>query len=426
MGTTTKPDWMGQALRLAAQLANRPAVQKPIEAAEFAFNGLATAPRPLERGRWGLLDELLVWPNTCAVLTGRDGFRRVYPPGSFSLYDVPLGPAMVQYVLTTRQLRQVGPVEGLSSDKWRVALTLKVGFRVSNPVQVAAASQPLATLEAVVASCTLAQIEATAHDALTGVEGGEGEDDWDGGLETVATQVLLRAQQHLIGEGLELLDLVITERAGDERRAEIMQKATVERAQLAEEQRTCRQSDETRLQRIENLRRLAEQEQELALVEAEGELRRVRMKEAQRLVAARVDVEIARLQRLEEEWRAELDRRLSDHRLDRERERLLQEQQHAETLAVIAGTTQVTTEAVRSGAVELPYVSARRHPEWPAAEGDGLLEQVREVEAVRAGMVNAGLRTLQGIHENGGRDQGSGAALPPAGESEEEGEPGDE
>lgn len=380
---------------------------------DFDFNDLATAPAPLDRGRWGLLGELVVWPGTCAVVTARDGTSRVYPAGSHSLFDLPLGSATVQFVHTARQRRVLAPVEGLSRDKWRVRLSVEVEFEVREPWRVAQATQPLATLDAVVTTSTLAQIEAMPHDALTGNEDGD-----EDGLEAITAGILRRVRQRESLDGLWVVDLIIVERVGDERRVQIMQEASVERARLSEEQRTQEQFDQARLQLLESRRQLLEREQVLALLETQGHLDRAQIEEGRRLVAARVDAEVARIRQAEEEWQTELYQQLEEQAAARERTTLALRQRHAETLAVIEGTTLVTTEAARAGALELPTVSARRYPGLgPNDEPNAFAGQIHEIESVRAGVVDKGLRVLRGIQQGE-----AAAALPEGHVPPEEGE----
>lgn len=394
MTTKNKSNLVEQGLRFLAGLDRRPKDGLgPYP--DFDFNGLATAPAALDRGRWGLLGELVVWPGTCAVVTAHDGTCRVYPAGSHSLFDLPLGSATVQFVHTARQRRVLAPVEGLSQDKWRVRLSVEVEFEVREPWRVAQATQPLATLDAVVTTCTLAQIEAMTHDALTGRE-----DEDESGLEAITAGILQRVRQRESLDGLWVVDLIIVERAGDERRVQIMQEASVERARLSEEQRTQEQFDRARLQLLELRRQLLEREQVLALLETQGQLERVQIEEGRRLVAARIDAEVARLRQAEAEWQAELQQQLEEQAAARERATLALRQRHAETLAVIEGTTLVTAEAARTGALELPTVSARRYPGLgPHDEPNALANQIREMESIRVGVVDKGLQVLRNIQQ---------------------------
>jgi hypothetical protein len=318
------------------------------------------------------------------------------------LFDLPLGSATVQFIHTARQRRVLAPMEGLSQDKWRVTLNVQVEFEVREPWRVAQAAQPLATLDAVVTTCTLAQIESMTHDALTGSQ--DGVDTTPRGrpvgLEAITAGILQRVRQRESLDGLWVVDLIIVERMGDERRVQIMQEASVERARLSEEQRTQEQFDQARLHLLELRRQLLEREQVLALLETQGQLDRAQIEEGRRLVAARVDAEVARICQAEAEWQVELEQQLEEQAAARERTTLALRQRHAETLAVIEGTTLVTAEAARAGALELPTVSARRYPGLgPNDEPNALASQIHKIESVRAGVVDKGLRVLRGIQQ---------------------------
>jgi hypothetical protein len=130
---------------------------------EFTFNGLATPPEEVDRSLLSLFGQLTVLPGTCAVLTGRGGFQKVYHPGMYGLFDVPLGRAVVQVVNMASQTREIPPITALSADKWNVTLKVALDFKVADPVRIAPSLNPLETLDTVAASCVLAQIESMSH-----------------------------------------------------------------------------------------------------------------------------------------------------------------------------------------------------------------------------------------------------------------------
>lgn len=131
--------------------------------------GWPPPPAPLNRGWLGLLGQLIVLPGTCAVVTGRKGYRQVFPAGTHTLFEVPLGPATVQWVNARRQRRELPPVMALTQDKWQATLRVALEFEVDDVEAIAQHADPLTALDAAAKAAILAQIEAMSHDALTGL-----------------------------------------------------------------------------------------------------------------------------------------------------------------------------------------------------------------------------------------------------------------
>jgi hypothetical protein len=348
---------------------------------EFSFNGLSTPPAPLDRGWMGLLGQLVVLPGTCAVVTGRKGYCQVFPPGSHALFEVPVGPATVQWVNTRRQRRELPPVTAPSRDKWQVTLRVALEFQVVDAEAIAQHADPLTALDTAARTAILARIEAMSHDALTGtVEGA----DAPSGVDAVAEGLLQHLRASPSVEGLKIVSLAIVERQGDERRVQIVQDAVVERTRLAEEGQVQELEDRLELTRMAARREMAEGEQAIALVQTQTEVRQAQERERLKLMAAQVEVEIEEIRRAQEAWRAEQKRLSEEWRTAKELELLQMQQQHEANLEIIKGTAQVTAEAAKTGKLEGLQVSPRRRPEITVAEDGGRSEVVGEgLQALR-------------------------------------------
>jgi len=331
----------------------------------FTFNGLATPPEEVDRSLFSLFGQLTVLPGTCAVLTGRGGFQKVYHSGTYGLFDVPLGRAMVQVVNTASQTREMPPVTALSADKWNVALKVAVDFRVSDPVGIAVSLNPLETLDTVATSCVLAQIESMSHDALTG------RPDEEAGVDEVARQIMERLQEKPSIRGLEIINLTVAQRRGDERRIKIVQDATVEETR-----------SEAREAELKAQKRIARREQEVALVEAETARRKVEEEEKLKITQAELEAEAAEIRRPQEEWQTDLKRQEEEWRTAKELEILQTKSQHEERLEAIKGIAQTTAEAAKSGTLGSLGVSPRRRPETLISEAEPVVEQ--GIQALRA------------------------------------------
>ena len=148
-------------------------LETPLHTRNFV-NGFATAPAALARKGFGLLATLVVPPGSVAVTHLPGGEQRLFQPGSYTLWDVKPGMVLVQWVDMRRQQVRVGPIEGLSADKWRVRLWLVAEVEVDDPVCIAAHREPLSALLAALRTGALRYIEQHSHADLTGCSGDQG------------------------------------------------------------------------------------------------------------------------------------------------------------------------------------------------------------------------------------------------------------
>jgi hypothetical protein len=343
---------------------------------EFTFNGLATPPEETDRSLLSFFGQLTVLPGTCAVLTGRGGFQKVYHPGTYGLFDVPLGRAVVQVVNMASQTREIPSVTALSADKWNVTLKVALDFKVADPVRIAGSLNPLETLDTVAASCVLAQIESMSHDALTG------RPDEEAGIDEVARQILERLKRKPSPRGLEIINVTIAQRKGDERRIKIVQDATVEETRIAEDEKLQQRLDEARLTGLTAQKKIAKRAQEVALIEAETARRKMEEEERLKIAQAQLEAEAAEIRRPQEEWQAELTRREEEWRTAKELELLHTKSQHEERLEAIKGIAETTAEAAKSGTLGGLGVSPRRRPETLISEAEPVVEQ--GIQALRS------------------------------------------
>lgn len=367
-----------------------------VQLPRFNFNGLASQPRQVDRNWLKLLGQLTVIPGTCVVLTGRNGFQQVYNPGTYNLFDVPLGPALVQVVDTTTRTQRIPPVTALSRDKWNVTLRLAVAFRVDDPKKIVRRAEPLKVLEETAISCTLAQVESMLHDELTGRPE-------DGGVDEVARGILERLRKSPSVEGLVIEDVVILERVGDERRVEIMQEATVEETRIAEESRLQIKRDKARLRDLAGHREIAERQQEIAILEAETERLRAEEEEKLKLARSRLEATVAQIEQEQARWQAELERQREERERAREREVLELKAQHEEAMEVIKGLSAITIEAAKSGQLENLGISRRRRPELAIVEGQESVvgQGLQALRALKDGVESLSPPAFEG--ENGYR-----------------------
>lgn len=253
---------------------------RPLALPRFV-NGLATAAQSLPRQALGFASQLVVPPGTWAVIHLPGGITQTYTPGSYWLWGQP-GTVLVQWVDARRQQVPVGPVEGLSADKWRVRLWLIIDMVVNDPLLIATHREPLASLVAAARVAALAYIERHSHAALTGcVAPG-------GGMDGPGTAVLERLCADPALAGLELIGARVIERQGDERQIEAATAATVAAAQIDETLRVESAEHRATLQRLEAQALVDEREHSLRMAMAAAQAR-------ERLLTQQADVQQAAL-----------------------------------------------------------------------------------------------------------------------------------
>ncbi len=273
--------------------------------------GLATEARSLPRQALGMGTQLVVPPGTWAVVHTK-GDHTLYTPGSYWLWGTP-GAVLAQWVDARRQQTPVGPVEGWSADKWRVRIWLIVDVSVADPLLIARHREPRSALIAATRSAALAFIERHTHAALTGRDGETG------GMDAPSQVIAERLRNDPALVGLDIINVRVVERQGDERQIEAATAATVAAAQIDEELRVSAARHRARLHQLTTEAEAADQEHTLrmaaATAEAREQLVRQQAEVQQAALAARLDVVMAQIRAQtaeiahdEQVWQAEQTR----------------------------------------------------------------------------------------------------------------------
>lgn len=283
-----------------------------LSVAHFA-TGLATEPRSLVRRGLGLLAALVVPPGSCAVAYLPGGEQRCYQPGSYTLFGIKPGAILVQWVDMRRRQAQIGPVEGLSADKWRVSFWLLVDYHTDDPVLIAAHREPLIALGTALRTAALAYIERHTHAELTGCV------DATGGLDAPATAILHRLRDDPALQGLAIISVRIANRQGDERQIEAAMHATVTAAQIDEALRIAAAQQRADLYTLESRAALQEREHGLRmaataanarerLLEQQSAVQQAALTARQDLVLAQIRAQVAEIERDEQAWQSDQNR----------------------------------------------------------------------------------------------------------------------
>jgi hypothetical protein len=274
---------------------------------------------------------------------------------------------------------------------------------VHDPLQIVQVAEPLATLEAVCRAGILAQIETMPHEALLGSvktpgaapaafstsQGAASEErsrdegmstpyppadapepsgtsagkiPTGRGLDVVEHGIFARLTARPSLDGLKVVDVAVTRREGDERLVGILQSEALARLQATENHQTEAARAELSKMRLEMQVQTAQAQRMVSLIEAETQAQLANFEQQKRLLEAQTEAQMQEIRQAQEAREAERRRLAEEWRTAKELDLKSMEYQHAETLAVIEGTAQVTTEAAKHGL--LPGVQTQsRHVE---------------------------------------------------------------
>ena len=392
----------------------------------FSHNGLATPPARAVRSLFGLFGQLNVPPGTWAVCYIPNKPPTVLEPGTHWLSGLDGAATLVQFVDACRRNHKMEPVVGISLDGWSVALQVVLFYQVNDPVRVAQAMDPFGTLESIAQAAILAQIETMPHEALLGTidtpllpreptdredEAGDLSDDQvqsDGGasgingkphhqegelgkekreargLDVVESGLLERLNNRPGLEGLLVADVVVIDRAGDERLVDILQGEALTRLQAIQGRKTEAAQGELEKMRLEMQVQTAQAARAVSIIQAETQAQLASIQEQMCLLDARTEAEVQEIRQVQEAREADRKRIAEEWRTAKELDMKSMEYQHAETIAVIQGTTEITSEAAKNGL----FNSLQGHSHQLEIESDGSTD-----------VVGAGIQALRGFRE---------------------------
>jgi hypothetical protein len=342
----------------------------------FRYNGLATPPARAVRSFFGLFGRLDVPPGVWGVCFVPKRPPIILEPGTHWLSGGDAMNALIQFVDATQKRRMIDAVSGVSLDGWEINLKCALIFHVHDPARIVQSAEPLAALDAVARSAILAQIESMPHEALLGdidtptklhsvsslgeaishnghhPSAGIGLEQAGRGIDLAAQGILQRLSNRPSLAGLRIVDVAIVERSGDQRLVEILHDEALARIQtnLSKETETARAE-------LEKLRlgiavQAAEAERAVSIIQAETQTQLASLQERLRILEARTEAEVQEIHQTQEAREADRKRVAEEWRTAKELEMRSMEYQHEETLAVIQGTAQITTEAAKNGLFE--------------------------------------------------------------------------
>lgn len=384
----------------------------------FSFNGLATPPARAVHSLFGLFGRLDVPPGTWGVCFEPGSAPQVLRPGTYWLNGVKGASALVQLVDARLGKRQLAPVSGTSRDGWSITLQVVLVYEVTDPVQVARATEPVATLEALARAAILAQIEEMPHEALLGSAGAPEHSVAEHsapehsapehfapehfpdapagnanhapvsrpghGLDLVERGLLERLANRPSLGGLRVVDAAVIVREGDARLVGILQGEALNRIQAVQTHQTEAARAELQKLRLEQEVQTAQAERAVSLIQAETQVQLANLQEQVRLLEARTEAEVQEIRQVQEAREAERKRLAEEWRTAKELDLRSMEYQHAEALAIIQGTAQVTSEAAKSGLLGSLQGNNRRIELGGPGEADA---------------VGAGIQALRGFRE---------------------------
>lgn len=334
----------------------------PVVKPDFSYNGLVSLPvHPTRQNRtlFGSFIQVEVPPAAWAIGYLAGGQHIILGPGLHNLQGVQAGITLLQYVDANQRRILLLPVAGASLDGWQITIQASLVFEICHPLQVAREREPLAVLEQAARAAILAQIENMPHEMLLGNIDTPAQTAADTsanngnrlrrGLDVIEHGILERLRSRPSLAGLRVVDIAITERKGDERLVNTLQHEALERIQADQ----SRQIEEARA-RLEKMKlelqvQTARAGREVSLIQAETQAQLSSVEQQERLMEARAEAEIREIAQVQEAREAERRRIAEEWRTAKELELKSMEYQHSQTIAIINGTTQVTSEAARNG-----------------------------------------------------------------------------
>lgn len=269
---------------------------------EFPDEQVVTNQGWLQVPPFGIL--LRVPANTCCVMADPSGRQMVYAAGDH-LIRYPAGNYPLRFVDLRRQSTRLEQVEAASRDAWNVQLKLDIVWQVSIPERVIQVHSPLAILRSAWQAAVIDYIQSSLHDALVPVPGSTVVDN--GAIVKAIKDRLFSIQ---VCSGFEVLEVMVLERKGDQRRTEVIQKATVDKTEI---QQTA-SVQQAKVLQLEQQEAVTLKEARIARLKAEQE-DQVRLRKAEITADEAEILRTAQLQAVEMKLKAEA-----------------QQQQHEQTL----------------------------------------------------------------------------------------------
>lgn len=311
----------------------------------------------------------------------------VLEPGSHWLSGLASKATQVQLVDASRRCHKLDPVTGVTLDGWNVTLQVMLVYEVVDPIKVARAADPIAALASIAQAALLAKIETVPHEGLLGTidtptdqadnmldesTGGEGyhpeeepgqrtgqaaKAEPEPGISEPARRGLGVIEKSLLAhletrpglDGLRIVDLAVVSREGDARLLNILQGEALARLQAIQGHKTEVAQAEREKMRLEMQVQTAQASRTVSLIQAETQAQLASIEGQIRLIEAKAEAEVQEIQQAQEAREAERKRIAEEWRTAKELDLRLMEYHHAEALAVIEGTAQITTEAAKNG-----------------------------------------------------------------------------
>ena len=250
--------------------------------------------------------------NTCAVVQYPSGRTRTHTSGDHYL-DLPQGRHQVVFFDMHQQSTPLRQLRAPSQDAWEVVLDVEAIWRVHRPEEVLGIQGIRQRLSDALSAVIVDYVRSMEHDRLVPVPGGAPVESTE-----ISQALLLYLQQRRAYQGIQVDDILVLSRLGDRRRTETVQKAVVEKTEI--DQQRMLQAEHTRLE-AEGLgfkQKLAGQQQELAVKEAEIARLKAEEEDKIRLRRAEISATEARVMRAVQLQQVEMQQRAEAQRLQHE------------------------------------------------------------------------------------------------------------
>ena len=227
-----------------------------------------------------------------AVFTHPNGCKQILNRGERYL-DLPVGSYTVQLVNMRQQSTLLPPVQGISQDAWDVALELEIVWKVLYPARVIQSQGFLHILISTCRAVIMDFIRSVPHDRIVQVPG----NPQTISEEEITSAIYTRLRNRKIFDGLAILDIILVNRYGDQRRTEVVQNAIVEAKAIETELTLNKCKTQLASQKLEQDLELINQHRVLELAQAQTERLVAEENDQKRLRMAEIDAEEAKLRR---------------------------------------------------------------------------------------------------------------------------------
>jgi len=259
---------------------------------------------------------LQVPPYTHAAITHPTGQIDVFPNGTFYLDYLSRPGYIVQLVDTSQHTTSIGPIQGQSSDAWGIVLNIEVIWQVIRPRQVLGIRNFMRTLTAAFRAVIMDYLRTIPLERIIQIPGDQSVIP----DEQIGREICKELRKRVITRGVVILDVILTERQGDQRCIDVIQNAIVQTKTINTELQVQALKTKLTATQYKQEQELLDAHRKIELAQAETARLVAEEMDRQRLRKAENDAEEARLRQPVRELEIEYQQKANDQQLQYQKE----------------------------------------------------------------------------------------------------------